>query len=124
MTLSVVVALFQNILLLLFENQIIFVFTSIDRISVHIHSAWLIFNLFVIFDTTQGIASSALRASGKQKVGAVITGIAYWALGIPITCLMVFKFDLGTLGIWIGPTVACAFNTVAYLYIFNTIDWK
>jgi MATE family multidrug resistance protein len=57
-------------------------------------------------------------------VGAVITGIAYWILGIPLTCLMVFKFELGTVGIWIGPTVACAFNTAAYLYIFNSIDWK
>jgi len=36
---------------------------------------------------------------------------------------MVFKFDLGTIGIWIGPTFACAFNTAAYLYIFNTINW-
>jgi Na+-driven multidrug efflux pump len=65
MTLSIAVALFQNIILLSLEDYIILVFTNIDRISVHIHSAWLIFNLFVIFDTTQGIASSALRASGK-----------------------------------------------------------
>ena len=37
---------------------------------------------------------------------------------------MVFKFNLGTVGIWIGPTVACAFNTAAYLFIFKSIDWK
>ena len=78
--------------LLLCENLIIAIFTNIDRIKIHIQAAWLIFNLFVIFDTTQGVASSALRASKKQFAGAVITGVAYWVLGIPITLLMVFKF--------------------------------
>ena len=67
---------------------------------------------------------SVLRASGQQKTGAVVTWIAYWVLGIPITCLMVFYFTLGNQGIWIGPTVACTFNTAAYLTLFNRIDWK
>jgi MATE family multidrug resistance protein len=112
------------IVLLICENLIIAIFTNIDRIIIHIQAAWLIFNCFVIFDTTQGVASSAIRASGQQKKGAVITGVAYWVFGIPITLLMVFKFDLGTLGIWVGPTFACAFNTAAYLWIFNTINWS
>jgi hypothetical protein len=34
------------------------------EITVKIQSAWLIFNIFVIFDTTQGIAATGLRASG------------------------------------------------------------
>ena len=52
MNLSIVVALFQVVVLLIFEDLIIAVFTNIDRIIVHIQAAWLIFNLFVIFDTT------------------------------------------------------------------------
>jgi len=65
-----------------------------------------------------------MRASGKQKTGALVTGVAYWILGIPTALLMVFQFDLGTKGIWLGPTFACAFNTVAYLWIFNKINWS
>ena len=64
-----------------------------------------------------------MRASGQQRTGAIITGVAYWIFGIPITLVMVFQFDLGTMGIWLGPTFACAFNTVAYLWIFNKINW-
>jgi len=91
---------------------------------VHIRQAWIVFNIFVIVDTTQGVAVAVLRASGQQKTGAIVTWLAYWVLGIPITCLMVFHFTLGNRGIWIGPTVACAFNTAAYITLFIRIDWK
>lgn len=58
-------------------------------------AAWLVFLIFVFFDTTQGIGSSAIRASGKQKMGSFITGLAYWAIGIPLTCMLVFWQTLG-----------------------------
>ncbi len=37
--------------------------------------------------------------------------------------MMVFWLDKGTFGIWIGPTVACAFNTIAYLFMFKRANW-
>ena len=52
MMLSIGVAFLQVVFLLIFESLIIEVFTNIERISVHIKSAWLIFCLFVVFDTT------------------------------------------------------------------------
>ena len=84
---------------------------------------WAIFLVFAFFDTTQGIGSSAIKASGKQKVGALITGMAYWAIGIPITCMLVFWQTWGIKGIWVGPTVAVLFNTIAYHFIVKTTDW-
>lgn len=95
MYLSVAVALFQNAVLYLFENQIIGIFTDIESVAIHIRQAWFVFNVFVIVDTTQGVAVSVLRASGQQKTGAIVTWVAYWVLGIPITCIMVFHFSLG-----------------------------
>ena len=55
-------------------------------------------------------------------MGAVITGIAYFCLGIPLTLAMVFKYNAGIIGIWTGPIVATAFNTVAYIYMFTKMD--
>jgi multidrug resistance protein, MATE family len=123
MLFALVVAFMQNIFLFALRDQIISIFTQDEEISETMSSAWIIFNCFVIFDTTQGIAGSAIRASGLQKFGAIITGIAYFALGIPATLLCVFKADLGIAGIWIGPTISTAFNTCAYLLLFRRIDW-
>ena len=81
------------------------------------------FNIFVIFDTTQGIAATAMRASGQQKFGAILTFVAYFVLGIPLTLLLVFYYDFGIKGLWAGPSLACAFNTCAYLAIYIKTDW-
>lgn len=78
------------------------------------HLCWNVFLVFVFFDTTQGIGSSAIRAAGKQRVGALITGAAYFAIGIPITCMLIFWGTLGIKGIWVGPLLACVFITAAY----------
>ena len=85
--------------------------------------SWNVFLVFVFFDTTQGVGSSAIRASGKQNMGALSTGLAYWALGIPLTCLLVFWQTWGIQGIWIGPTAAVAFNTISYQIIVKRTNW-
>jgi MATE family multidrug resistance protein len=87
-------------------------------------SAWIIFLIFVVTDTTQGIASSVLRASGKQQYGALLTFIAYFVLGIPLSIYLVFWNEMSIFGLWCGPTLACGFNTVVYIIIFSKIDWK
>lgn len=50
--------------------------------------------------------------------------MAYWVLAIPITLWMAFGLSYGNIGIWVGPTVACAFNTAAYLFIFKRFNWE
>ncbi len=55
-------------------------------------------------------------------MGALITGIAYFCLGIQLTLLMVFKYEAGITGIWCGPILATAFNTVMYITMFTKID--
>lgn len=80
--------------------------------------------IFVFFDTTQGIAMAAIRASGKQKIGSLITSFAYVLIGIPLALVGVFSFDWGIRGIWVGPTVAVIITTCSYLGIFYCLDWK
>lgn len=52
MMVSLLVAIVQNIFLFAFENIIIDLFTNIDSVAIHVHSAWMIFNVFVFVDTT------------------------------------------------------------------------
>ena len=63
MGLSVVVGLVQAVLLFFARDQIIEVFTTEESVREQMRLAWNIFIVFVIFDTTQGVAQSAIRAS-------------------------------------------------------------
>jgi Na+-driven multidrug efflux pump len=65
MYISLAVAFLQVVVLLLLQNQIISIFTDIESVAIHIRQAWFVFNIFVIVDTTQGVAVSVLRASGQ-----------------------------------------------------------
>ena len=124
MMLSIVVAFAVNLVLLSCEDFIITLFTDLDQVGEHIRDAWTVFNFFIVFDTTQFIASAVIRAAGQQRFGAALTFIAYFFLGIPLAYVLVYHYGLKLSGIWMGPIVACAFNTVAYIVIFLRTDWQ
>lgn len=65
MMLSVVIAFAVNLILILLKEQIIHAFTDIEGIAIYIRQAWTVFNMFIVFDTTQGIAAAVIRASGQ-----------------------------------------------------------
>ena len=122
--LSVIIGALQIVLLVIIDDAVIAFYTDIPEIQEQMHLAWGIFMVFVMFDTTQSIGGSAIRGSGQQKIGSIITGLAYWAIGIPLCLLLCFVYDWGIRGIWMGPTSAVIFNTTAYHIIFQRLDWK
>lgn len=85
--------------------------------------AWTIFQVFVVFDTTQSVSSAVLRGSGQQKIGSYITMSAYWIFGIPLAYVLSIVYDYGIQGLWVGPTVAVAYNTLMYSILINRMDW-
>lgn len=50
--------------------------------------------------------------------------MAYVVLAIPISYVCGFTLELDNLGLWVGPTVAVAFNTIFYNVMIAFIDWK
>ena len=66
---------------------------------------------------------SVIKATGRQGWGAIITAVAYFALGIPISYYCAFVQGADVRGLWVGPTVAVAWNTLCYNVIIWRIDW-
>jgi Na+-driven multidrug efflux pump len=85
--------------------------------------AWPVLMVFVIFDTTQGIASACVRGTGQQRLGSLVTSTAYWLFGIPLSLLCTFVWNDGIRGLWFGPTFAVTYNTVCYQILIAKIDW-
>ena len=123
MFLSAFIGMAQILVLVPARDPIIAIFTQEEAVVNQMKLAWTIFLVFVFFDTTQGVAMSAIRAAGQQKYGAIITACAYFIIGIPAACIFVFKYDFGIRGIWGGPTLAVTFLTITYMTIFSNIKW-
>lgn len=58
--------------------------------------------LFQLWDGMQVVALGALRGLKDTVWPTVITLIAYWAIGLPLSYLLAFKLNMGIHGIWWG----------------------
>ena len=52
-----------------------------------------------------------------------MTVSGYWLIGIPLSIVCVFYWDLGIVGLWYGPSAAIIFNFVLYYFIVLKTNW-
>lgn len=77
--------------------------------------------VFQISDATQVIAVGLLRGVKDVRVPTGYIAIAYWAIGIPMGCLMAFVFKMGAAGMWIGFVSGLTFSSLFLNYRFFKI---
>lgn len=123
MMMAIFITIFQMTVLWLARDAMIKMYTDISAVSDMMVDAWPVLIIFTLFDTTQAMGMSIIRASGKQAFGAFITGTAYFVFGIPTSYYFAFVKDQGCRGLWWGPTLAVAYNTLWYNVIIYRMDW-
>jgi MATE family multidrug resistance protein len=95
-----------------FRNQLPYLFND-EYSVVSLASFLLLFAaIFQISDSTQAISAGLLRGIKDVKVPTIFIGIAYWAIGIPVGCLLAFYFKMGAAGIWTGFIVGLTFSAL------------
>lgn len=103
---------FCGIIFIFLRHQLPFIFN--DETHVVAMAAYLLLfaALFQISDSIQSISSGLLRGIKDVKIPTVFIAIAYWAVGIPVGCLLAFYFEMGAAGIWTGFIVGLTFSAV------------
>ena len=61
--------------------------------------------VFAVFDGLQAVSIGILRGIGDTRAPVVISMIAYWLVGMPVSLLLGFTFHLGPSGLWWGLVV-------------------
>lgn len=61
---------------------------------------------FQLFDGVQTVSLGILRGIQDVNVPTLITIFAYWGVGLPISYVLGFHYDLKHIGIWIGLTLS------------------
>lgn len=62
----------------------------------------LVAAFFQLFDGMQVVVLGALRGMQDVKIPTLITFIAYWIIGFPVSIYLGKYTDLGAVGVWIG----------------------
>ncbi|MCW3083843.1 MAG: efflux family protein [Bacteroidetes bacterium] len=77
---------------------------------------------FQLSDGTQVVGLGALRGVKDVKLPTLITLIAYWAIGLPMSYILAFKFNLGVQGIWYGLSLGLTIAAVLLFLRFNYVS--
>jgi MATE family multidrug resistance protein len=105
----------------LFRNQLPLFFND-DSQVVDLAAYLLLFAaIFQISDSTQAISAGLLRGIKDVKIPTLFIAIAYWAIGIPIGCLLAFYFEMGAAGIWLGFIIGLTLSAVFLSLRFRKI---
>jgi MATE family multidrug resistance protein len=107
------------IIFILFRNQLPFIFNKNAEVVAMAAYLLLFAALFQISDSTQAISAGLLRGIKDVKVPTYFIGIAYWAIGIPVGCLLAFYFNMGAAGIWTGFIVGLTFSAAFLSFRFK-----
>jgi MATE family multidrug resistance protein len=57
---------------------------------------------FQVFDGLQVVSAGVLRGLGDTRVPMVVNLAGFWAVGLPVSLLLGFRFGLGPTGLWWG----------------------
>ncbi len=61
---------------------------------------------FQLFDGVQAVSLGILRGMQDVNIPTLITIFAYWGVGLPMSYILGFQYDMKHIGIWIGLTLS------------------
>nr|VFJ93053.1 MAG: multidrug resistance protein, MATE family [Candidatus Kentron sp. LFY] len=80
--------------------------------------------LFVIVDGLRTVGGQGLNGLSDMKIPALIAGLAYWGISLPLGAWLGFVMDLGVRGFWIGLILGIAITAIGYLNRFRRLLWN
>jgi len=84
----------------------------------------LVAAFFQISDGLQVVVLGALRGLQDVKVPTLITFIAYWGIGFPVSYYLGLQTDLESIGIWLGLLTGLTASAIMLYIRFNYLTNK
>ncbi len=113
-TMAITFILFQNFLPTLFSKE-----TNVIAIS---SSLLVIAAFFQLSDGIQVVGLGALRGVKDVKIPTIVTLIAYWLIGLPMSYILGFKLHLGVEGVWYGLSMGLTISAILLFWRFNYVS--
>lgn len=105
-----------------FRNYLPTIFNKDTEVIAMASSLLVIAAFFQLSDGTQVVGLGALRGVKDVKIPTVITLIAYWAIGLPMSYVFAFKMQLGLQGIWYGLSLGLTIAALLLFARFNQVS--
>ncbi len=109
---------------ILFKDILPWMFTDNLEVIEMASSLLIIAGLFQLSDGLQAVILGGLRGLQDVKMPSILSFIAYWIIGFPVSYFLGTILEFGTLGIWIGLLIALTSSAVMLFFRFNYLTNK
>ncbi|WZZ85294.1 protein DETOXIFICATION 27 [Brassica napus] len=122
---SLIIGLFFGVIIMLFHNQIAWIFSSSEAVLVAVNKLSILLAFTVLLNSIQPVLSGVAVGSGWQSYVAYINLGCYYCIGLPFGFLMGWVFKFGVMGIWAGMIFGgTAVQTLILCLITLRCDWE
>ncbi|CAA7034699.1 unnamed protein product [Microthlaspi erraticum] len=124
-TQSLIIGLVFWVIIMLFHNQIAWIFTSSESVLMAVNKLTILLAFTILLNSVQPVLSGVAIGSGWQSYVAYINLGCYYCIGIPLGLLMGWVFNFGVMGIWAGMIFGgTAVQTIILGFITIRCDWE
>ncbi|KAL6546747.1 Protein DETOXIFICATION 40 [Orobanche minor] len=106
------------------RHVISYVFTGGETVAEAVSELCPFLAVTLLLNGVQPVLSGVAVGCGWQSFVAYVNIGCYYVVGIPIGCLLGFKFNLGVKGIWSGMIGGTAMQTLILLWVTFRTDWN
>jgi multidrug resistance protein, MATE family len=109
---------------ILFKDSLPVLFNNDAEVISIASSLIVIAAFFQLSDGVQVVGLGALRGVKDVTLPTIITLVAYWGIGLPMSYYLGFKMELGVQGVWYGLSIGLFIAAMCLFLRFNHISRK
>ncbi|KAE9452721.1 hypothetical protein C3L33_15387, partial [Rhododendron williamsianum] len=121
---SFIIAVVEAMVVLSLRNVISYAFTSGETVAKAVSELCPFLAATLILNGIQPVLSGVAVGCGWQAFVAYVNVGCYYFVGLPIGCVLGFKFDLGAKGIWSGMIGGTVMQTSILIWATYRTDWN
>ncbi|XP_067279194.1 multidrug and toxin extrusion protein 1-like [Pseudorasbora parva] len=106
------------------NNIIGYIFSKDEEIVLRVSQVMIMYGFVYIFDATSAITGGIVKGVGKQLLGALCNIVGYSFVGLPIGVSLMFTFNMGIIGLWIGFFGCVFLQSLFFIILIYKLDWE
>ncbi|XP_067866740.1 multidrug and toxin extrusion protein 1-like isoform X2 [Heterodontus francisci] len=117
-------ALLIAVILAAVKDVVGYIFTTDKEIIQLVAQLDPLIAAYHFFDAITCVNAGVVIGSGRQKLGAIVNLIVFYAIGYPIGISLMFAAKLGIVGLWSGMFTAVVVQGIFFQTVVFKMNWK
>jgi MATE family multidrug resistance protein len=117
MNMGLIIGIINSCIILYFRGFIVRIFTSDHDVIDQVYKTISVIGFMEIVDCLNACSAGCLRGQGLQKIGGYINIFSFYVIGLPLSYLFTFHYNMELKGLWLG--IVCGLTSVTFLQIYS-----